>query len=99
MSIENVTKLSSSESNDNSVSSSVDVNKLFRVVSQIVELEQSKKEIVGEIKESYANAKSEGYDVAALKKIVSLKLSGAHNKEKIEHEMNMFELYKDALGM
>ncbi|MFO1129980.1 MAG: DUF2312 domain-containing protein [Rickettsiales bacterium] len=86
-------------SNDNLSSNSVNVDKLIRLVNKIEALEIQKKEIVKEIKDVYLEAKSQGYDIAALKKVIALKMSNTQVKEKIEQESSMFELYRSALNI
>ncbi|MFG1388837.1 DUF2312 domain-containing protein [Xanthobacter versatilis] len=65
-------------------------------VSRIEKLEEEKKAIAEDIKEVFAEAKANGFDVAALREI--LKIRKADADERKEHEA-IVELYAQALGI
>lgn len=85
--------------NINPNTNSVNVDKLVRIVNKIERLEIQKSEISKEIKDVYLEAKSQGYDIVALKKVISLKMSNNQTKEKLEQESNMFEFYRSILNI
>ena len=62
----------------------------------LVQLEQEKQEISSAIKETMDEAKREGLDVKAIRKIVKLRKQGRDNFE--EEESTLFN-YMSALGM
>lgn len=62
----------------------------------IEQLEQEKKEIASAIKETLDEAKREGLDVKALRKIVQMRKMGRDNFE--EEESTLYN-YMSALGM
>jgi len=62
----------------------------------IEQLEQEKQEISSAIKETMDEAKREGIDVKALKKIVKLRKMG---RENFEEEESVLYNYMSALGM
>lgn len=65
-------------------------------VSRIERLEEEKKAIADDIKDVFAEAKANGFDVSALKEI--LKIRKADADERHEHEA-IVDLYASALGM
>lgn len=69
---------------------------LRSVVERIEKLEEDKKAITEDIKEIYSEAKSNGYDVKALRAII--KMRKQDKDERAEHEA-ILETYMAALGM
>jgi len=69
--------------------------KLRQTVTRIERLEEEKKEVAEQIKEVYAEAKSMGFDVKALRQAVRLRKIDARERE--EQEM-ILDLYLGALG-
>lgn len=65
-------------------------------IERIERLEEEKKAIADDIKDVFAEAKGNGFDVAALKEI--LKIRKADADERHEHEA-IVDLYAQALGM
>ncbi|ABS68921.1 DUF2312 domain-containing protein [Xanthobacter autotrophicus] len=65
-------------------------------IERVERLEDEKKAIAEDIKEVFAEAKANGFDVAALKEI--LKIRKADADERKEHEA-IVELYAQALGI
>lgn len=70
--------------------------KLRQIVERVERLEEEKKEIAEQIKEVFAEAKSMGFDVSALRKIISDRRKDARELE--EQEM-IEDLYRGAVGM
>jgi uncharacterized protein (UPF0335 family) len=69
---------------------------LRSIVERIERLEGEKKDIAEDIKGVYGEAKANGYDTKALRKIVALRKKDAGDREE---EEAILELYKNALGM
>ncbi len=59
-------------------------------------LEAQKKDLAEEMKEVMAEAKGRGYDVKILKRIIAIR---KRDKDDIDEEEAILELYKTALGM
>ncbi|HEV7284037.1 MAG TPA: DUF2312 domain-containing protein [Kaistia sp.] len=74
----------------------VAAKQLLSIVERIERLEEEKKAIADDIKVVYGEAKANGYDTKALRKIVSLRKKDANEREE---EEAILELYKNALGM
>ena len=70
--------------------------KLKSFVERIEKLEEEKNTIAGDIREVYAEAKAEGFDVKALR--VVIRLYRQDTEERREHEA-LVELYRDAIGL
>lgn len=69
---------------------------LRTIVERIERLEDEKKEVADQIKEVYAEAKGNGFDVKTLRKIVSLRKKPSDEREE---EEALLELYLSAIGM
>jgi uncharacterized protein (UPF0335 family) len=70
--------------------------KLKSIVERIEKLEEEKNTIAGDIREVYAEAKAEGFDVKALRVVV--RLYRQDTEERREHEA-LVDLYRDAMGL
>ncbi|MDX1541113.1 MAG: DUF2312 domain-containing protein [Geminicoccaceae bacterium] len=73
----------------------VAAERLRSFIARVERLEEDKANIAHDIKEVYAEAKGEGYDVKVLRKIVSLRKRDP--RERAEEE-ELLELYLSALG-
>ncbi len=71
-------------------------SKLKSFVERIEKLEEEKNTISGDIREVYAEANAEGFDVKALR--VVIRLYRQDTEERREHEA-LVELYRDAIGL
>jgi uncharacterized protein (UPF0335 family) len=70
--------------------------KLKSFVERVEKLEEEKKAIADDIREVYAEAKAEGFDVKALRAVI--RLYRQDSEERREHEA-LVELYRDAIGL
>ena len=70
--------------------------KLKSFVERIEKLEEEKKVIADDIREVYAEAKGNGFDVKALRAVV--RLYRQDTEERREHEA-LVDLYRDAIGL
>jgi len=69
--------------------------KLRQTVSKIEKLEEEKAEVSGQIKDTYQEAKSMGYDVKALRNVVRLRKKDRQTREE---EEAILDTYMLALG-
>ena len=74
---------------------SLDGGHLKAFIERIERLEEEKKAIADDIKEVYAEAKGNGYDVKIMRKVVSIRKQD-DNKRREEEEI--LDLYLSALG-
>lgn len=65
-------------------------------LNRVETLEEDKKVVAAEIKDVYVEAKSAGYDVKILRKIVALR---KRDRDDRLAEQEMMDLYMEALGM
>ncbi len=70
--------------------------KLKHAIRAVEQLEQEKKEIAGAIKETLDEAKREGLDVKAIRRIISLRKIG---RGEFEEQESTLQTYMSALGM
>lgn len=71
-------------------------NQLRQLVEQIERLEEEKKALAGDIRDKFLEAKAVGFDVKALRKIVSLRKKSKADRDE---EDAILATYMHALGM
>lgn len=74
----------------------VTAEELRQIVERVETLENEKRDVMDQQKDVYNDAKGRGYDVKVLKKIVAMR---KRNRDDIDNENAVTELYMDALGM
>lgn len=74
----------------------VTAEELRQFIERYERLEQEKKDIAENQKEVMAEAKSRGYDVKVMRKIIALRKRDSND---IAEEEAVLEMYKEALGM
>ncbi|WP_062206269.1 DUF2312 domain-containing protein [Aureimonas sp. AU12] len=85
-----------SQTLETSAETNVAADELRSFVERVERLEEEKKTIADDIKDVYGEAKSRGYDVKVLRKVVSLRKQD--RDERAEQEA-ILDLYLQALGM
>ena len=71
-------------------------NQLRSFIERLERLEEDKAIISQDIKEVFAEAKGNGFDVKIMRKVISLRKLDAAEREEIE---TLVDVYKAALGM
>lgn len=74
----------------------VAVDQLKSIIGRIEKLEEEKSAIGADIKEVFAEAKGNGFDVKAIRQIIKLRKMDAQEREE---EETILETYMRALGM
>ena len=74
----------------------VTADELRQFIERFEHLEAEKKDITEQQKEVMAEAKGRGYDTKVMKKIIAIR---KRDKNDLEEEEAILELYKTALGM
>ncbi|MTI16542.1 DUF2312 domain-containing protein [Rhodobacteraceae bacterium RKSG542] len=74
----------------------VAADQLRSFIERVERLEEEKKVISDDIKDVYAEAKGNGFDVKVMRKIIALRKRQPHEREEEEAIM---DLYLHALGM
>ncbi len=69
---------------------------LRQFIEQIERLEEEKKALAGDIRDKYLEAKATGFDVKALRKIVSMRKKSQTDRQE---EEAILAVYMHALGM
>lgn len=75
---------------------SVAGDQLRSIIERIERLEEEKRELAEDVKSIYREAKSNGFDAKAIRKIVSLRKKDADERRE---EEAILELYMHAIGM
>jgi uncharacterized protein (UPF0335 family) len=70
--------------------------RLRSLIERIERLEEEKKSLANDIKDIYAEAKSAGFDVKVLRKVISLRRMEAQERAEMDE---ILTLYMHALGM
>jgi uncharacterized protein (UPF0335 family) len=71
-------------------------DRLRSFIERVERLEEEKAALAEDLKEVYGEAKSSGFDVKIMRKIVSLRKMDSEKRQEEEH---LLELYKSAIGM
>lgn len=71
-------------------------DQLRSIVERIERLEEEKANIASDVRDVYAEAKANGYDMKALRQIVRLRKLDTHERDEQEYTL---DLYKRALGL
>jgi uncharacterized protein (UPF0335 family) len=74
----------------------VAADQLKSIVERIERLEEEKAGIASDIRDIFAEAKGNGYDVKTLRKVIVLRKQDAAERDEQEH---LLDTYKRALGM
>ncbi|SEG58874.1 Uncharacterized conserved protein, UPF0335 family [Bosea lathyri] len=81
--------------NDPDMDEPIQGNQLKSIVERIERLEEEKKTISDDVKEVYAEAKGNGYDVKILRRVIAIRKRDAN--ERAEEEA-ILDLYLQAVG-
>lgn len=76
--------------------SGVTEQQLRLFIERIERLEEEKKGVSDDIRDTYAEAKSNGYDVKIMREIVKLRKLPPHDRKEMEA---ILDTYKNALGI
>ena len=71
-------------------------DRLRSFVERIERLEEEKREVQDQIKDVFAEAKGEGYDIKVMRQVVRLRRMRPNDRSELEE---LLDLYKSALGM
>lgn len=71
-------------------------DRLRSLVERIERLEEERKALSSDIKDIYAEAKSAGFDVKALRQLISIR---RYDPSEIEEQESLVDIYRRALGM
>lgn len=74
----------------------IDNARLKSLIERIENLEEEKKGISSDIRDIYAEAKSAGFDVKALRHVIKMRAKAEHEREE---EKQIFALYEAAAGL
>lgn len=65
-------------------------------IERVERLEEEKKGILDDIKDVYAEAKSNGYETKIMRQIIRLRKMETHDRQEME---TLLEMYKAAVGL
>ena len=74
----------------------VAVERLKSFIERIERLEEERRALSGDIKEVYAEAKGTGFEPKIMRQIIKIRRM---DKEEVDEEESLLDLYKRALGM
>lgn len=71
-------------------------DQLKSIIERVEQLEEEKAERASDIKDVYAEAKGNGFDVGTIKRIIKERKA---DKDRLAEEEELLDLYKRAIGM
>jgi uncharacterized protein (UPF0335 family) len=74
----------------------VAVERLKSFIERIERLEEERRGLSGDIKEVYAEAKGTGFEPKVMRQLIKIRRM---DKEEVDEEESLLDLYKRALGM
>jgi len=74
----------------------IETGMLKQLVDKLDRLEDDKKNVLDDMKTVYNEAKSQGFDVKTLKKIIKMRRM---DRNKLEEDDALLETYRNALGV
>ena len=74
----------------------VTADELRQFIERVEKLDAERKDIVDQQKEVLAEAKGRGYDIKAIRKLITLR---RRDQGEVAEEEAVLEIYKEALGM
>lgn len=74
----------------------IEADKLKQIINKIETIEQERLESADLLKDAYNEAKSMGFDIKIIKHVLKLRKK---DKQKLEEEDSMIELYRNALNI
>ena len=74
----------------------LEAGKLKQIISKIETIEEERAETADLLKDAFNEAKSMGFDVKIIKHVLKLRKK---DKQKLEEEDNLIDLYRGALGV
>lgn len=80
----------------NSKKGGVEVDQLKSIIARVEKLEEEKAGIAADIRDVYAEAQGNGWDVKAIRSIITIRKMDASEREEAE---NILDTYLHALGM
>lgn len=81
--------------NDPDVLTATAQGRLRSIIERLERLDEDKQAVMVDMKEVFAEAKGEGYDVTALRKLLSLRKK---DKAKLQEQNAILQLYAAAVG-
>ncbi len=72
------------------------VDRLRTIVERIERLEEERKGLANDIKDIYAEAKSAGFDIPVIRRIIRAR---KQEPAEVEEQETLFDVYRRALGM
>ena len=74
----------------------IEADKLKQIISKIETIEEERLESADLLKDAYNEAKSMGFDIKIIKHVLKLRKK---DKQKLEEEDSLIELYRNALNI
>lgn len=74
----------------------IEADKLKQIISKIENIEEERAQFADLLKDAFNEAKSMGFDIKIIKHVLKLRKK---DKQKLEEEDNLIDLYRGALGV
>lgn len=83
-------------SEDHNETGGIAADRLRSIIERVERLEEERKALADDIKDIFTEAKSAGFDVKTIKKIISLR---KQEPSEVEEQETLLDTYRRALGM
>lgn len=80
---------------DNAVGG-IAADRLRSIIERVERLEEERKALAGDIKDIFTEAKSAGFDVKTIKRVIQLR---KQEPSQVEEQETLLDIYRRALGM
>jgi uncharacterized protein (UPF0335 family) len=78
------------------MSDNISAEQLRLLIERIERLEEEKQGIADDVRDTYAEAKSTGFDVKTIRAVIKLRRMEKHHRDEVEM---LLDTYKQALGI
>lgn len=88
--------LSKADKQRQDIAGGIAADRLLSIIERVERLEEERKELTGDIKNIFAEAKSAGFDVKVIRQIIRIR---AQEPAEVEEQETLLDVYRRALGM
>lgn len=88
--------LSKADKQRQDIAGGIAADRLRSIIERVERLEEERKELAGDIKDIFAEAKSAGFDVKVIRQIIRIR---AQEPAEVEEQETLLDVYRRALGM
>ncbi|WP_366125304.1 DUF2312 domain-containing protein [Acetobacter cerevisiae] len=84
------------EDDEGPVTGSVSAERLRSIIERVERLEEERKELAGDVKDIFTEAKSAGFDVKVIRQLIKIRKM---EPSEVEEQETLLDTYRRAIGM